>query len=77
MSTIEPRPWFAVPPLSQAIGPDGTVVDVAYLGGGVARIGDGGAIVDPYDTVPLVLPELGDALREIFRAFPDTQVIEE
>lgn len=76
MSTIEPRPWFAVPPCSQGLDADGKIVEVAYLGNGVARIGEGGALVDPYATIPLVLPEMGDALREIFRAFPDTDVLE-
>lgn len=77
MSTIEPRPWFAVPALSETLGPDGERVTVGYLGNGVAQVGDGGASVNPHDIVPLVVPDLGDALREIFRAFPDTDILED
>jgi hypothetical protein len=78
---IVPTPWRLVEDRAVILGRDGQPVQlggVSQTGAGMTVIGwNGAAIVRPSDEiVPVVLPDMGRALGNIFAAFPGAQVLQ-
>jgi hypothetical protein len=78
---IVPTPWRLVEDRAVIIGRDGRPValgSVNQTGTGMTVIGwNGTAVVRPSDeVVPVVLPDMGRALGNLFAVFPETSVLQ-